>query len=308
MAAKTEADNIEMSWRLTPLARPLATDLGLAVGFAVLWWLVAMGLQSTQAVHVLTDQTGIFMPAARSVANPYLVEGFFNPPWAALLLLPFGLLSLPLAALAQLVVYFVLLTLVIHKFGGDRRAVLIALTSFVALNSATELNAEWMVLIGLLVPERYSLPFLLIKPQTALGYFFSFSWREMVRAVLVALLFGVVALLLWGHVLPTMIEQAGDAAAMSRPFNAAPMTLIGAPLSILLGVGIGFFALRRHDPILCILAWVFFMPYLALYGLLPHLALLGVRWYRVGLFVSLVLWVLFGGLLASHLVNVLLPR
>lgn len=266
-----------------------------------------MLLQSTGAVNVLTDQADNFMPAGRSLSNPYTVPGFFNPPWAAVLLAPFSVLPLQLAALLQLALYFVLITLVIRRFGGDRRAMLITLTSFVALNSATELNVEWMICIGLLIPERYSLPFLVIKPQTALGYVFSFRWRDLVRAVTIGLVFGVFALLIWGHTLPTLLENYMSPGNLRTSHNAAPMAFLGAPLAMLFGVIIGGFALRRRDPILCILAWIFFVPYLALYGLLLHLGLLAVRAPRAALVVSLVLWVIFGGMLGSYLVSILMP-
>jgi hypothetical protein len=292
---------------LPTLSRALVIDLAVAVGLAFLWWSCAMLLQPTYAVNVLTDQNDIFMPAGRAMDNPYRVPGFFNPPWAAVMLAPFGILPLPLAALLQLALYFVLISLVIRKFGGDRRALLITLTSFVAFNSATELNVEWMICIGLLVPQRYSLPFLVIKPQTALGYVFSFRWRDLVRATVLGLLFGVFALLLWGHLLPQMIVQAGQASAMSRPFNAAPMALIGIPAAVLCGIGLGVIGVYRRDPILCIFAWVFLMPYVALYGLLLHLALLAVRAPRLALVISLVLWVIFGGMLGSYLWSVLMP-
>lgn len=287
--------------RLPPIPQALLVDCALALAFALLWWGVAMLLLPTEAVNILTDQHDIFMPAGRAIANPYMVGGYFNPPWAAALLAPFSWLPLSLSALAQLALYFVLLTLIIHKFGGGRSAVLLTLTSFIALNSATELNVEWMVCIGLLVPTRWSLPFLLIKPQTALGYVLSFRWRDWVYAVLYALIFGFFALLLWGHLIPQMIDQAAKASGMLRAFNAAPMALIGAPLSLVIGILLAGFGLRRRDPALGILAGMFFMPYLALYGMLLHLALLATRAPRAALIASLVIWVIFGGMLSQHL-------
>ena len=95
---------------------------------------------------------------------------FANPPWTAALLAPFGLLPLELSALLQIGLYFAILTGVIYKFGGSFKTVLIVFTSFMALDSAIELNVEWLVALGLLVPAALSGPLLLVKPQIALGY------------------------------------------------------------------------------------------------------------------------------------------
>jgi hypothetical protein len=301
-----------------PLTRQLRTDLIIALVLALIWWGAALLLEPTGLVNVLTDQRGIFMPAGGSLVNPYAVGGFFNPPWAAYLLAPFSMLPFWIGILLQLTLYFVLLTLLIHKYRGGRAAVLITLTSFVALNSALELNVEWMVCLGLVLPARWSVPFLLIKPQTAFGIYIGYSWRDLKRTVLFGLLFGLVALLLWGYLIPDMLRQAQTAASMLRAFNASPMAIIGTPLAIATGlpaatvgapfsIAIGLYlawrAFKRKDTALAILAWAFCMPYLALYGLLLHLALLAVRAPRAALIISLAIWAIFGSMLGNHLLT-----
>jgi hypothetical protein len=288
------------------LPKPLVMDVALALGMAVLWWLVALLLEPTDAVNVLTDQRTIFMPAGLAFSSPYAVEGYFNPPWVALLFAPFARLPFYLAALLQLALYFVLLTLLIHKYGGRRKAVLITLTSFVALDSALELNVEWMICLGLLIPMRYSLPLLIIKPQTALGYYVTGKWRELLLAGVIGGAFFVVTLVLWPDWVAQMLEQVRVNNLETRLYNLAPMALSHPLLTIPIGLFLTWKAYQRKDAPLAILAWIFFVPYLALYGILLHLAMLSVRSARAGLVASLVIWVLFGLPLINHVFQALM--
>ena len=88
----------------------------------------------------------------------------------------------------------------------------------------------------------------------------------------------------------------------------APLALLPAPVGVLISFGIGialaWIAFRRRDPVLSILAWLFFVPYIKIYSLLLPLALLAVRWPRFALLVSAVMWIVYGGaivLFFSHL-------
>ena len=281
------------------LPKPLVMDVLLALGLAVLWWLVALLLLPTEAVNVQTDQRSIFMPAGLAFLQPYSVRGFYNPPWAAALFAPFARLPIDLSVLLQLALFFVTLTLVIHKFGGRRSAVLIALTSFVALDTALELNVEWMVCLGWLAPARWSAPLLVIKPQTALGYYFSVKPRELLYAVLIGSLFLLASLFIWQDWIPQLITSVRSDTWV-RPFNFAPMAFITPYVSIPIGLFLAWRAFRKQDAPLGVLAWLFFMPYVALYGVLIHLAMLAIRAPRAALVASLVLWILFGLPLIAH--------
>jgi len=271
---------------------------------ALIWWSVVLTLKSLNVLNVLVDQHTIFLPAGQMVQDPFQVEGYFNPPWTAALLLPFSLLPEPLAILLQLVLYYVLMVLIIHKFGGGRKEVLLALTSFIAFDSALELNVEWMVCIGLLLPVRWSMPFLIIKPQTAFGYYLGIDWRKILSAGVIAILFIGGSLLIWPDWITMMIAQIQGGTLTARIYNLAPISLIGAPVSILAGLLLTWRAVKRRDPVLGIFAWVFFVPYLALYGMLLHMSLLAVRLPRVALIISLALWIAYGGIIGSYLMNV----
>src|SRR5258706_6289493 len=133
-----------------PLIRSdLARALLISQGLVLLWWLAALWLKNNTVTPIWYDQTATFLPAGMNLSNPYTLRGYFNPPWAAVLMLPFSFLPLLLATLAQSCLYFALLTGVIFKFGGKQKHVVIALSGFVALDAVNQLNIDWMVCIGL---------------------------------------------------------------------------------------------------------------------------------------------------------------
>jgi hypothetical protein len=71
-------------------------------------------------------------------------------------------------------------------------------------------------------------------------------------------------------------------------------------LSIAIGLVLGWFAVRRQDSALGIVAWLFLVPYIAFYSLLLHFALLSARHWRIALLVSALIWLIYGGFLARY--------
>lgn len=280
----------------------LRESLVFSQGLAIVWWAVSLWFQALNVIPVWHDQRSTFTQLNGHLGNPYLVSGFVNPPWTAILLAPFGWLPLPLATLVQLCLYFAILTGVIFKFGGNRRTTLIALTSFVALDAALELNIDWLVCLGLLVPPAFSGPFLLIKPQNALGYWLSFKRRELVRALIVVLVLLIVSLIIWG-LWPLQMLDAIRTNTLGRSYNLAPSALLPWPVAVAIGLWLAWIAFKRRDPVLSILAWLFFIPYITLYALLLPLALFAIRYPRIGLLISAVMWIIYGGVLARFFLH-----
>jgi hypothetical protein len=260
---------------------------------AVIAWLAALWFRANSPTPVWYDQQTTFTQLVHHIGDPYRVAGFVNPPWTALFLAPFGLLPLELAALVQLCLYFGILTGVIFKFGGNTRTVLLALTSFFALDAALELNIDWLVCLGLLLPPILNGPFLLVKPQNAFGYWLSFERREFIRAALVVLVTLQVSVLIWGA-WPGQMWEAIQRHTLGRFYNLAPMALLPAPVSIAIGLVLAVYAFRRRDPVLSILAGLFFVPYITLYALLPPFALFAIRYRRIALLISVVIWAVYG--------------
>jgi hypothetical protein len=276
---------------------------------AVLWWGVAMMLRSLNlGVPIWYDQHNTFAVVGASLTDPYRTPGYVSPPWPAILLAPLALLPLPLAVLVELCLYFAIITTIIYKFGGDTKIVLLSLLSFVALQSALELNIEWIVCLALIVPPAYSGPLLVVKPQLAFGYWLSFNRRDLVRALLVLLIVIAVSLVIWWGWPLKMLNAIQTERIGARGFNMAPIRLMPWPVAIAIGLFLSWRGFRRRDPILAILAWPFFVPYLTFYSLLLHFALFAVRFPRVALLSSVVMWIIMGGMIGAAVFVALMAR
>ena len=282
----------------------LPIALALSQILALIWWLVALYMRSLDIIPVWRDQIVTFT-APNPIDSPYGLVSFIYPPWAAILFAPLSWLPLTTAILIQLCLYFAVVTMVVYKFGGDIKAVAIALTSFIAFDSALELNIEWLVYLGLLVPPAFSGPLLAIKPQLAFGYWLTLKRRDLVHAIIVLLATVLVSLLIWGPWPIDMIDaiKLNTLGRSYHLFNLAPLVLLPAPVSIAIGVWMGWRAVKRHDVILGFLAWLFFVPYIASYSLLLPLALIAVRLPRFALLVTVVIWVIYGGTIARYLLH-----
>lgn len=281
-----------------PIPRPLERRaLIAAVVLAVIAWMLAMWMR-TQPINVWTDQVEVFRPSVALFSNPYEIFAFVNPPWLLLLLTPFALLPLEVSVLVQTLCYFVLVTVIIYRFGGDFLAVLITLTSFVALDAVIEMNVDWFTLIGLLVPVEISPLFLLFKPQLALGYYFGVSWRKWPVIALVTLAAVALSSLIWPNWIFEIINRV-ETTSIQRFFNLAPSKLLPfSPfLSWIIGAALALWAFRRQDPPLGIIAWFFFTPYIALYSMVLLLGIVAIRWRFLAIAFSAAMWVAAGYLL-----------
>lgn len=256
---------------------------------AVVWWVVALLLYTySPVVLVWHDQIHIFRPP--ELATPYGTGGFVHPVWVVVLTYPFRWLPLEMSTLVQALIYFIALALVIVKFGGNRRAILITLCSFISLDAVLQMNIDWLVILGMLLPAWASGPFVLAKPQIGLGYYFGLYPHDLLRAVLVMVIMGVVTLLIWGWWPSIILEKVGEL-SIGRFFNIAPLQYLSY-LSIVIGIILAGFAFRRKDVPLGVLAGLFFTPYISAYSLPLMLGMLAIRWQRLALIITVVYWFL----------------
>lgn len=278
---------------LSFLSSPLVRALLFSQVMALIWWLAAAWIKTYDVIPVWYDQENIWLRSAQFTADPYQVRGYVNPPWASVIMLPFALLPVPLAVLAQICLYFAAITGVIFRLGGGGRATVIALTSFIAFDNGLEPSIDWMTVVGLLLPPVLSAPFIFVKPQTALGYYAGVAPRQWLYFIGSAAAVGLVSLLVWDWWLPAMLANV-ERYTLSAFANLAPMTFLTPFVSIPIGIFLMWQTFRRRDPLLGVLAWLFFIPYIALYSLLLHFALVCVRFPRVALIVSVAMWIGYG--------------
>ncbi len=284
---------IVLRWRAA-LITPFGQALALAAVLALGWWVLALAVRGSGVrVLVWDDQVSTF--TAANLSHPYSVPGFVNPPWTMVFLAPLRLLPLEGAVLTQMLIYFLTLTALMQKFGRGqvRLAAAVALTSPLALDTALELNIDWLVCLGLLVPPAYSAPLLLVKPQNALGYLLSFNRRDLIRWLIVTLTVVLISFVVWGNWVQGWIDNT-QSKLVVWAINVAPAALIGAPASLVIGALLAAAALRRRDPVWGILAGTCFVPYLAGYSAMLPFALIGARFPRAALLVSLALWLAVG--------------
>jgi hypothetical protein len=255
---------------------------------AVIWWIVAQIMRDQGAI-VWYDQQHIFRRSVGFLLDPYSVGGFVHTPWIIPLLAPFSLFPLALSVLIQSGLYFALITAIIFKFKGDRWAVILTLTSFIALNAVLELNVDWFVLIGLVIPVAWSGPFLLLKPQLALGYYLGVPPREWLKIGMVTAVVVAISILIWGFWF-FEIAQRVPTLSIAQTFNIAPSKHFTPLISWPIGALIAWQAFRRQDPPLGVIAWFFFTPYIAPYSLVLLMAILAIRFRVVGVAVWIATW------------------
>ncbi len=275
----------------TPTLRHM---LLIAGGAALIWWIIGVLLYGVpyeeSRIYVWGDQAWTFTKAPNHLSAPYTLSGFVNPPWVLLILTPTALLPFALSMLAQMLIYFLALAAVVYKFGGKRMEIALLLASPLALNTAIELNIDWIVVLALLVPPAYSAPLLLAKPQNALGYVLGFTWRQLVRWVLVLLVLLLASFIVWGDWLNAWLASA-ERYPVAITINVAPRAIIGLIPALISGVVLAVIAVRRRDLVIGVLAGVFFIPYIAGYSVLLHFGLIMARWRRVGWVLWLALWI-----------------
>src|SRR5690606_39169475 len=130
------------------------------------------------------DWVGVFRPATLALArleNPYQNEsGFYNAPWTLVFLMPFAADEI-IGRAAIFVVSFATYGLLAVHMKASRLALVAFLLSPPILHTALHGNLEWLALAGLLLPPRWGLFFVTIKPQIGsmvAVYWIAEAWRE----------------------------------------------------------------------------------------------------------------------------------
>src|SRR5579859_7832613 len=150
-------------WPTLRIKPELAKALLVSQVFAVAWWFIVYFLTVKLNYIAWLDQRTDFLTVFERWLTPYVNLRFVYVPWAVIPLIPFHFVPFYEATLIQTCLYFGLLTLVIFKFGGGMAAALLVFTSFIPLETVTELNIQWLTYLGLLVPPVLSGPLLLIR-------------------------------------------------------------------------------------------------------------------------------------------------
>jgi len=274
------------SWRLRYLRRDLVLKL-------LLIWILAIA-----CIYIVTnympygvDWRTVFRPATQAFIHfesPYSIEGYFNPPWAVLPLIPIAVLpeSLGYAFLILLSLSGFLYTA--HRLGARPSIIVVLLLSPPVLHSLLNGNIDALTVLGFVLPPQIGLFFILIKPQIGIAlavYWLIEAWRRggvqeafRIFAPVTAVL--IVSFLIYG---PWPLRSKQE---IHLWWNASLW-----PASIPVGVALLVGSLVRKKKEYAIAASPFLSPYVLLHawvgtllGLISH-----VRWTVVAV---IGLWVL----------------
>jgi hypothetical protein len=155
------------------------------------------------------DWAYVFRPTALafiSGRSPYTVEGFFNPPWTLIPLIPFALLPENVGRTLLIFVGLAAFFYVGKRLGGSKTAILALLLSPPVLHGMLNGNIDWLALLGVVLPPQLGLFFLSMKPQigAAIAFFWFIEawreggWRQTGRVFTPILLAFILSILLYG--------------------------------------------------------------------------------------------------------------
>ena len=118
-----------------------------------------------------------FRPAANellALRSPYNVEGFFNPAWTLIPVLPLALLPVELGRAAFLMLSLAGYAYGAYRLGGRNLPWIAFLTSPIVLHGLLNANFDWIPLLGFSLPPQIGLFLVLTKPQV--GWVVALFW------------------------------------------------------------------------------------------------------------------------------------
>ncbi len=241
------------------------------------------------------DWHATFRPAALEILHgrsPYNAKGFFNPPWAAILLIPFAILpenvGWDLLVIAALGVY----AYVAHKLGANKLTIAILLLSPPSLHGILIGNIDWLALLGIVLPPWLGLFFLAIKPQVSvivILYLFFSEWKQggparVLKTFLPVGLASVLSVIIFGPwflKIPTLDKLAANDSLF--------------PMSLPIGLALTVAAFRKNDIRYSMMASPLFSPYLLFYSWIgAFLALAPQPWEAAAAVIGMWIVILMG--------------
>lgn len=242
-----------------------------------LWKIALIALLLVVFTAILTiaspggaDYEASFYPAAREVfalRNPYNIHSFLTPPWTLIPVLPLALLPYNLGRALFAIINLIALGWVLYRLKAKPIAAVAYLLSPPVLQCLLNANIEWMPLIGLTLPPRYGLFFVLAKPQT--GWVVALFWlveawrdggfKQVVTTFAPLTLVTLASFLFFGF-WPLEFLSAGDS-TWQATWNASLF-----PLTIPVGLALIVYALRARQVNAAFAAGPCLSPYLMMHG------------------------------------------
>jgi len=212
------------------------------------------------------DWHGAFRPAALEILHgrsPYNAEGFFNPPWAAILLIPFAILPEHIGRAAMALASLAAYVYVAHRLDAKKVAILFLLLSPPVLHGILNGNIDWLAALGFVLPPWLGLFFLAIKPQVGMAtmVFLLFStWRNggIKKIITTFTPFGIASLIAIALFGPWFLNIKND---INLAGNASLW-----PMSIPVGLALLVLTVRKNDIRFSMAASPALSPYVILHS------------------------------------------
>jgi hypothetical protein len=239
------------------------------------------------------DWYAIFRPAANALLSgisPYAIDGFFSPPWVAVLMSPFALLPPGVDVAVMSLASYVAWIIAARRLGATPFIIILAilLNPYIIWSTFTG-NNDWIVALGLVLPPQIGLFFVLAKPQAGIGIviFWLFEawrrngWREVVRVFAPISIVSLLACIPFGFWPAHLFE------ATSKYWNLSPF-----PVLLPVGVIMLYRAIRDRRQGLAIISSPFVSPYVTVLNL--PVVMLGLLPSRTETIIAIVsLWLLW---------------
>lgn len=219
--------------------------------------LALLGFAYTVALPEASDWEHCIRPAAVALArgaSPY-VPGFFNPPWAAAILVPLALLPTAVGKALLLIAGIAALAYIVYRLGGNHVTTALFVVSPPILIMLFYGNIDWLALLGALFAPPVGVILLTIKPQATIGvliYWAILAWqrKEIIETFAPTGLLFAASLSLYGFWPARLLAVPGF------EWNVSMW-----PWSIPVGVALVAYAVHKRDVRFALAASPFLSPY-----------------------------------------------
>jgi hypothetical protein len=126
------------------------------------------------------DWGAFFRPAAilfLTGHSPYIVDGFYSPPWLLLLISPLAFLPAQLGCSIVFLLTLFSFAFVAYKLGATKWLILLFVITPHVLKIGLNGNVDWLVALGSLLPPQFGLFLVTVKPQLGLPVVLFWLWQ-----------------------------------------------------------------------------------------------------------------------------------
>ena len=239
------------------------------------------------------DWLGVYRPAVSEILSwrsPYNIQGFYNPPWTLLPLIPFAVFPAKTGMILVMVASLAAFYYVARKIGAHPITAAVLIFSPAVVFDLMPMNVNSLVVLGLVLPPQVGLFFVLIKPQVGAVialFWLVEAWRDggfkqMARIFTPATLALIASFLIYGF---------WPLNSLTVPPN--PNVNISVwPEAIPIGLVLLVYAIRKRDERFALYSAPMFYPYIMYTAW--AIPLLGLIKYRLEFYVAVMgLWLAY---------------